>query len=1055
MAQTSSSVFDASLSLQAMTSLVTIKLTSTNYLVWHGQVYPLLYTQKILPYVDGSLPAPSRTLSSSDDAAAVNPTYVDWLSKDQIVRVFLSSTLTEEAMAVIIGCRSSADVWSTLATTFNQQSKARELRLKDELQFIKKGSKSVSEYGNIFRGLCDQLLSLGCVIDNTDKSHWFLRGLGSEFHNFSTSQINLIPLPTFPELLAKAESHELFTRSLENPSPVSNPSQAFSAQNQSNNSGGRKYSNNRNFGNHFAGYNNKSGGRGNYNQPNGGGGKKRSPPTCQICRQSGHYATFCPDRYGNNASQTNLAEAFQAGCSLNSSSNSDWYVDTGATAHMVRSPTSLDSSSSYSGTDSVVVGNGNSLSISRIGSRNLSRDLSLLDVLVVPHITKNLLSVSKLTNDFPVNITFTDKLFEIQHRLTGVPLARGKRENGLYVLENGHEGLVAALTSTNIKGSFDLWHRRLGHASFDTIKLLNKLGFLSVSSILPNPTPCSSCHLAKSKRLSFVSNTRRASHVLDIIHCDLWGPSPITSWDGYRYYAVFIDDFSKYSWLYPLRLKSDFFDAFVKFKLLVENQLSCSIKRFQSDGGTEFTSTRFQDLLRHNGILHTMSCPYTPAQNGRAERKHRHITETGLSMLFHASVPLKFWVEAFCTAVYTINRLPSSVLDSKSPYEVLFLSAPSYENFHPFGCRVFPCLRDVAVHKFSPRSIPCIFMGYSLRHKGFNCLDPSTSRFYIRRHAQFNEDLFPFDASSLPSSSRHLQLSTFSDAFAAPSATILNTPSPKPHLSTVPPTVIIEDDQVNIISPFTVPSSSTNATVADPPLPPLPPAQPSSGLPPVAPAQPLNAPSARMHPMRTRAQDGIVRSKYPVSSDFLTYSALLSSVHSSNTPKGFKSAAKSPEWVHAMNDELNALRVNRTWELVPRHLADNVIGSKWVFRTKFLADGSIERHKARLVAQGFAQLPGFDYDHTFSPVVKASTIRIILSIAVLNNWSLHQLDVNNAFLHGRLDKPVFMEQPPGFIDPIHPSYVCRLNKAIYGLKQAPRAWFKRFSDFILSLGFVN
>ncbi|CAM8877731.1 unnamed protein product [Rhodiola kirilowii] len=154
-----------------------------------------------------------------------------------------------------------------------------------------------------------------------------------------------------------------------------------------------------------------------------------------------------------------------------------------------------------------------------------------------------------------------------------------------------------------------------------------------------------------------------------------------------------------------------------------------------------------------------------------------------------------------------------------------------------------------------------------------------------------------------------------------------------------------------------------------------------------------------------------------------------------------------------MDDEIQALRQQSTWTLVPRPANSNVVGSKWIFRTKFLSDGSIDRFKARLVAQGYSQIPGFDYNLTFSPVVKATTIRVVLTLAIINRWPLHQLDVKHAFLHGYLDTPVYMEQPPGFVDPIYPHHVCRLQKAIYGLKQAPRAWFLRFSTFLIQLGF--
>ena len=206
--------------------------------------------------------------------------------------------------------------------------------------------------------------------------------------------------------------------------------------------------------------------------------------------------------------------------------------------------------------------------------------------------------------------------------------------------------------------------------------------------------------------------------------------------------------------------------------------------------------------------------------------------------------------------------------------------------------------------------------------------------------------------------------------------------------------------------------------------------------------------------MITRSKNGIVKTRHFADLSYVTTSRLHHSLFCSKEPKGFKSAAKNPKWFSAMRDEMKALERNATWDLVPRPTNFNVVGSKWVFRTKFLADGTIDKFKARLVAQGFTQVPGIDYSATFSPVVKASTVRIILSLAVLNRWSLHQLDVKNAFLNGELSDIVYMEQPPGFVDSRFPNHVCRLKKAIYGLKQAPRAWFQRLSSFLVSIGFT-
>ena len=369
---------------------------------------------------------------------------------------------------------------------------------------------------------------------------------------------------------------------------------------------------------------------------------------------------------------------------------------------MTPASSNVEAAMPYAGNSSVYFGNGHAAPISHVSKTSISPNISLLDVLVVPNLTKSLLSVSKLTQDNEVDVLFSNPIFRIQNRHTKETLAQGKRKNGLYVLEHGHLAFLARLSSRRLHGSFELWHSRLGHVSYDIISNLRTLGCLSLSSVLPHPNSCASCQLSKNKRLSFDINTQRSLHVLDLIHCDLWGPSPVTSVDGYRYYVVFVDDYSRFTWLYPLQKKSDFYDVLEAYIALVQTQFSCKIKTFQSDGGTEFVNTRVRSIFLNNGTHHRMSCPYTPQQNGRAERKHRHITETGLAMMFHSNVPATLWTHAFSSAAYIINRVPTKLLDNKSPYELLFSTRPNYANFRVFGCCVYPYLRDYSSHKLPP-----------------------------------------------------------------------------------------------------------------------------------------------------------------------------------------------------------------------------------------------------------------------------------------------------------------------------------------------------------------
>ena len=201
--------------------------------------------------------------------------------------------------------------------------------------------------------------------------------------------------------------------------------------------------------------------------------------------------------------------------------------------------------------------------------------------------------------------------------------------------------------------------------------------------------------------------------------------------------------------------------------------------------------------------------------------------------------------------------------------------------------------------------------------------------------------------------------------------------------------------------------------------------------------------------MTTRRKNNIQKPKTKFNLSVTT------SKHISLEPQTVNQALKDEIWRGSMSQEMDAFTQNQTFYLVPRPENKNVIGCRWIYKNKFLPCGSLRRPKSRLVAKGYTQQYGRDYTDTFSPVVKSTTIRLILDIAVSQNWPIQQLDINNAFLQGTLDEEVYMEQPPGFIDRDHPNHVCRLRKAIYGLKQAPRAWYVELKTFLLSLGFKN
>ncbi|CAH9129275.1 unnamed protein product [Cuscuta epithymum] len=783
----------------------------------------------------------------------------------------------------------------------------------------------------------------------------------------------------------------------------------------------------------------------------------------------------CPSRFSQNSTPALMTSNSDANASL-------WFPDSGASAHMTPSEGILVNKFPYTGSHFVSVANGSQLSIANIGDIPLSSSslpLVLKSVYHVPQIKFNLLSIQKLCADNNCIVIFDKNSFFVKDKISGAVLLQAPSKGHLYPVSLSYPSSLA-LSSVSVPGV--LWHRRLGHCGDSILHSLNKQKHISSSSSFSHD--CISCRLGKSQRLPFSDASHSCFEPLQLIHSDVW-QSPVLSNLRFKYYVCFIDDFSRFTRLYPMHRKDEVFTHFKNFKALVENLFTTRIKIFQSDGGGEFVNSNMQQFFNTHGIYFRKSCPDTPQQNGVAERKHKHLLELTRTMLLEASIPSTFWVDAILTAAYIINRLPTPLLFGVSPYAKLFHKAPDYSFFRVFGCSCFPNIYATSSNKLSPRSVHCVFIGYASGYKGYRCLEPKSGRVYISGHVRFIEDNFPFPTlSSIPLES------VGSDVSVPPSSDFClpNTASPAsvltmPRTTSQIPPPLTSPTNTTLPNQGPATSSSTHllpSRMSTPPSPktpsthghndsPLaetefqvssPPGTAATSSPltmvltnqsasspvsssPLSTIPPVSHPNC--HPMQTRAKSGIFKPKTIFN---------LQTVVNQADPTCFSEAHKNLKWREAMAEEFNALITNNTWDLVPFDSTKNVVGSKWIYKTKFHSDGSIERHKARLVAQGFNQQAGIDFSETFSPVIKPTTVRIVLTLAVSFGWVMRKLDVKNAFLHGQLTEEVYMREPRGFVHPLYPDHVCRLRKAIYGFKQAPRAWFHRFSSFLLSHNFL-
>jgi hypothetical protein len=1141
--------------LQNLSQISLYKLTRDNYPLWCTIIVPFLEGQNLYGYVNGDISSPPRLVASSSststsaalDANLPNPAYPLWYQQDKIVLTALISSLSENILVHVYGLHTSRDVWLALEKMFASQSKARVLQSRLQLTTLKKGPMSIPDYFQKAQALSQSLAIIDEPLKDSELISYILAGLGPEYDSLVTTVSTRIDPITIDDLYGYLLTHE---QRLEHFHSAGDSSILTANVAQRNNSNAGKYQ--RNSSPHSGQSFGRSRGRGRGRGSQSFFQHSSNRPVCQICNRVGHVASKCYNRFDHSyqCEPTNPA-AFLT--TQNSQPDLNWYPDTGSTNHLTNNLSNLNMrAEEYHGTDQIKVGNGQGLDILHTGLAQLptsQRNFSLPNLLHVPRIEKNLISVNQFTHDNQVFIEFHPYFFRVKDLHSGSLLLQGPSRRGLYPWPSSSSFPTTRTALIGERVSIDQWHNRLGHPATPLVRRIlskHRLPVVSHKSALL----CPACQQGKLHKLHFGVSLSVFKDPMDLLYLDVWGPAPILSSNNKRYFLCIVDDFSKYFWLFPLAYKSDVLTVFTQFKVMVEIFFGRSIKSIQTDGGGEFIA--LQKFLSTHGISHRKTCPHTHHQNGSVERKHRQIVDTGLSLLAHSHVPFAHWDSAFETACFLINRLPSSVNRNSSPFELLFHKVPDYKFLKVFGCECWPYLRPYNSHKFAFRSKSCIFIGYSTSHHGYKCLDRTTNRVYIARHVLFNEQVFPYQnlqsstsgAATTPITSSGLlhlpnqHLSTFGTStrpdtspragtFAAlvpphpyvstshvsqtihapmcPQAATLapSSSSVRTNPSNTPPFVDPPNNTPPFIDPPNISSfgTSTRAGTFAALVPPHPYVRSTSHvsrtiLAPMCPQAATLAPSPSSvrtnpsntppfvnppnissphlstssssdvshlisppscHPMVTRSQNHIRKPtllpngtpKYP-----LPHALTVSTDCPDVEPTCYSSTIKHAVWRDAMAEEFNALLKNGTWTLVSPTPSMNIVGSKWVYRIKRKADGSVDRYKARLVAKGFHQQEGVDFWETYSPVIKPITIRTVLSIAVSSGWAIKQVDVSNAFLHGLLNETVYMSQPVGFVYPQLPNAVCLLKKALYGLKQAPRAWFSRLSTRLLELGFI-
>ena len=509
---------------------------------------------------------------------------------------------------------------------------------------------------------------------------------------------------------------------------------------------------------------------------------------------------------------------------------------------------------------------------------------------------------------------------------------------------------------------------------------------------------CDACKVGKQVHSSHkAKNMVSTSRCLELLHMDLFGPSATQSYGGNFYTLVVVDDYSRYTWTKFLKSKNEAFDKFEILSKKIQNQLGSNIVSIRTDHGREFDNEfQFGDFCDKNGITHNFSAPRTPQSNGVVERKNRTLQEMSRTMLNEQNIPQKFWCNAVDTSTYILNRVLIRPFLNKTPYELYKGRKPTLGYFRVFGSKCFILNTKDYLTKFDPKSYEGVFLGYSQTSKAYIVLNKET----LRVEESLN---ITFDESPPPSKTSPLVDDDLVESQAMDNQ------------------VTIENDKDE---------ESPNKQI-------------------------VNVKESKSHPLDNvigKIDERTLRSKAQNESIYFCFVSTIE-------PKNVNEALKDESWIMAMQDELNQFVRNDVWILVPPPRSQTIIGTKWVFRNKMDENGVVSRNKARLVAQGYNQQEGIDYDETFAPVARLESIRILLAYACAHNFKLFQMDVKSAFLNGVISEEVYVAQPPGFVDFEKPNHVFKLKKALYGLKQAPKAWYDRLKSFLVdhkySMGLVD
>lgn len=905
---------------------------------------------------------------------------VQWDKDDGMAMFILTSSMDLNQISLIENCETAKEVMKKLEAIYEQKSEYNKMIIHEKFyQYSYCASDTMAQHVSKVEGLAKQLREIGEKISDTAVITKILSTLPPTYRSLRQAWLSLDEdSQSIQNLTSRLVDEEASlandTTCNETALVTTKESRIENNQNSSNDQ--------RNLGHRFV---------------------------CYNCNKRGHFARDCkmPKKKLNKNQKPHNMLAFSAeGYSLSEHGDKVWILDSGASMHMTFRRDyfcTLKESQSCDINQMVKLGNKQSIKVCGEGTILINKQVKgkweqckLENVLYVPELRRNLFSEGAATRKGYVIVKNNEKAMIMKNNI--VVMCAQLTENNLYELD------IKTIIQENcniVQTDIKVWHERLGHLNVKELQNMSKSGVIPVTLSGKGNFSCEACQYGKHARSPFLKSTRGPSQPGEIVYSDVCGPIEQPSVSGMKYFVLFKDGATSYRHVYFMKHKSEVFNCFIKYNANVKNKYHHDVQILHTDNGCEYVNQEFKSFLEKNGITHERTAPYTPQQNGRAERELRTIMESARTMLYAKAIPLNLWAEAVNCAVYLLNRNTSSQTGNVTPFELWHGVKPSLQHIRIFGSIGYVHVPKEKRKKLDKKSIKMLLVGYD--HDNYRMYDQNNRKITLSRDVKFEEYFTPEEKQNYTEMRFDVEEKEQS---------ILPSPQSKSQAqhNATQETSSNEDSMESY--------EDTDDTY-----------HPPKGF-------HLEQEEQRNITLRPRRNNKV--------------EVNLTELEIPNTYEEAINSANCHQWKKAVAEELQSHENNKTWIITERN-EKKPVTCKWVFSIKKNKDGEIERYKARLCARGFTQVKGLDYNETFSPTSRYDSIRLILSIAAREGLQIEQFDVKTAFLYGELSEEIYMEMPEGV--EAQPSKVCKLIKSIYGLKQSSRCWNKKFCSFLTTYGF--